>query len=88
MTSPPFSSDLKNRVNFWLETIIGGILADISVLLGYSTNAIVLLLLMIFFISVQKKIELDKLKKLIGSLILQTPLYITKKVKVLILKIK
>jgi MFS family permease len=46
-------------INFWLGPIIGGILADISILLGYSTLAIVILLVLIFFVSVQKKIELD-----------------------------
>jgi len=42
---------------FWLGPILGGILADVSVLLGYSMLSIVLLFSLIFFIFVKNKIQ-------------------------------
>ena len=45
-------------INFWLGPIFGGLLADISILLGFSMLAIILLIAMLFFIAVQSKIEI------------------------------
>jgi MFS family permease len=44
---------------FWVGPILGGVLADISILLGYSTLAIVLLASFFFFIAVRDKIKID-----------------------------
>jgi len=44
---------------FWLGPILGGILTDFSIILGYSTLAIVLFIVLVFFVFVQKKIEIN-----------------------------
>ena len=44
---------------FWVSPIMAGFLADISIVLGFFTLAIILLVAVIFFILIQKKIEFD-----------------------------
>ena len=46
-------------INFWIGPILGGFLGGFSVLLGYSTLAIVLLLVTLFFIFIRNKIEIE-----------------------------
>jgi MFS family permease len=47
-------------IAFFVGPIMGGFLADISIILGYSTLAIILLFLSIVFISLRKRIEFNE----------------------------